>query len=396
MNFPSPRILTVTHYFAAHGGGVEVIAHQLLKHLAAQHPDWQFDWCASAENAGADLPPTAPNINHHAMANWNGVEERLGVPYPIWSPRSVGRLWRLVGACDAAHLHDFAYMGNALTALFCTLRGKPYVVTQHIGWVPYQSPVLRGILNVAIKTLGRRVLQGAAGVVFYSDVVTRFFARRMKLRAQNIANGVDSEMFAPVDEATRARLRRENGLDENSPVVLFVGRFVEKKGVPLVLELAARTPDAQFVLVGNGPLDPEKTPDKRTPPNVRVWRDRRGGGVAAAMQLADVLVLPSQGEGFPLVVQEALACGTPVLVESSLADALPAVAPWITTEKLGRSDAAARWGARLAQMLAQQQALDASARRAERAQWARDNWSWENCARRYGDLLAIVVEKTRA
>ena len=388
----SRRILTVTHYFAAHGGGVEVIAHQLIQHLAAQHPDWRFDWCASAENASDDLPPNAPNISHHAMANWNGTERKMGVPYPIWSPRAIGQLWRLVGACDAAHLHDFAYMGNALAALFCRLRGKPYVVTQHIGWVPYQSPILRGILNLAIKTLGRRVLAGAARVVFYSDVVTRFFARRMKLRAQKINNGVDSEMFAPVDDVARARARRENELDENARVVLFVGRFVEKKGVPLVMKLAAQMPDAQFVLVGGGPLDPEKTA-REIPANVRVWRGRRGVEVAQAMQLADVLVLPSRGEGFPLVIQESLACGTPVLVESSLSIALPDVADKINTRSLDAPDVAARWGAALRDIL---DAPATQAQRQTRADWARQTWSWETSARRYGALLEAIICEARA
>lgn len=383
------RVLTVTHYFAAHGGGVEVVAHQLLRQLAAQHPDWHFDWCASA---GDNFPIDAPNLTHHAMSCWNGVEAKLGVPYPLWSPRAIAHLWRLVGACDAAHLHDFAYLSNALTALFCRLRGKPYLVTQHIGWVPYQSAILRAILRVAIKTLGRRVLGGAARVVFVSDVVARFFARRMKLRAQTIANGVDAQTFAPLGAAARAQLRRENGLDENAPIALFVGRFVEKKGVPLILKLAAQMPDVQFVFVGGGPLDPEN----RAPANARVWRNRRGVEVARAMQLADALILPSVGEGFPLVVQEALTCGTPVLVERSLASALPAVPRWLNVETLGRSDDAARWGAALRAITANRSASQSEAERAERAQWARQTWSWESCARQYGALLETLMAEAQA
>ena len=380
------KILIVTHYFGAHGGGVEVVAAQLAAQLAAQHPDWRFDWCASAD---ADSPADAPNLTHHAMANWNGIEANLGVPYPIWSPRSVAQLWKLVGACDAAHLHDFAYMGNALAALFCRMRGKPYLVTQHIGWVPYQSAVLRAILNVAIKTLGRRVLAGAARVVFVSDVVARFFARRMKLPAQTIANGVDAQTFSPVDDAAKIQLRRENELDENARIVLFVGRFVEKKGVPLVLELAAQMPDVQFVFVGGGPLDPGND----TLPNVRVWRNRRGVEVARAMQLADVLVLPSRGEGFPLVVQEALACGIPVLVESSLASALPDVAQQINAQSLDAPDVAARWGATLREILG---ACETHSQRQKRANWARQTWSWEMCARQYGALLEATIAEARA
>ena len=387
------KILIVTHYFAAHGGGVEVVAAQLAHNLAAQHPDWQLDWCASAENAAAENSREIPNLTRHKMANWNGIEAKLGVPYPLWSPRAVGKLWQLVGACDAAHLHDFAYMGNALAALFCRMRGKPYLVTQHIGWVPYQSVILRAILNTAIKTLGHRVLSGAARVIFVSDVVNRFFARRMKLPAQTIANGVGAQTFTFADDATRAQLRRENGLDERARIVLFVGRFVEKKGVPLVLELAAQMPDAQFIFVGGGPLDPQKIGGEHAPSNVRVWRGLRGAAVARAMQLADVLVLPSRGEGFPLVVQEALACGIPVLVESSLATALTDVADKINTQSLDAPGVAARWGAALREIL---DAPATQSQRQTRADWARQTWSWETCARQYGALLEAVISEARA
>lgn len=380
------RVLVVTNYFSTHLGGIQLVAHQLVRHLSAQHPDWRFDWCASAGDA---LPDVAPAVRCHAMGCWNGIETRSGFPYPLWSPGAVLRLWHLVGRCDVAHLHDFAYMGNVIAALFCVLRGKPYVVTQHTGWVPYDSLAMRAILRTAIKTVGRAVLRNARRVIFVSDTVNDFFSGRMKLRAQTLANGVDTQMFVPVNAATRARLRRENGLDEVAPVAIFVGRFVERKGFPLILEMAARTPDVQWILMGSGPLDP----GENVPFNVRVWRGRRGAQVAEVMQLADALVLPSQNEGFPLVVQEALACGTPVLFETNLAQSLPGVSAWLTTQALGTPDDAALWSARLRHALG---ARETQSQRQTRADWARQTWSWDVCARQYGELLEAVMREAHS
>src|SRR4029453_13710967 len=112
-------------------------------------------------------------------------------------------------------------------------------------------------------------------------------------------------------------LRAKLELAESQIVFIFVGRFVEKKGIQIVRHLAVRFPDITWLLVGWGPEDPARWHLK----NVRVVGKRTSPDIAELYQAADLLVLPSVGEGFPLVVQESMSCGTPVAISTETAAA---------------------------------------------------------------------------
>jgi glycosyltransferase involved in cell wall biosynthesis len=184
-----------------------------------------------------------------------------------------------------------------------------------------------------------------------------------------IPNGVDAQVFrhATLPNAT------------SSPTLLFAGRFVEKKGLGLLRELAARVPEARWVFAGWGPLDPQAW----GLPNVSVVRGRNSGELAPLYQAASLLVLPSIGEGFPLVVQEAMACGTPAMVSEETAAGAPQARPLLITEPLS----AERWAARIRALLASPAEL--TALRPRVAAFAREHWSWELCARRYAELFGL-------
>jgi glycosyltransferase involved in cell wall biosynthesis len=96
-------------------------------------------------------------------------------------------------------------------------------------------------------------------------------------------------------------------------VVLFVGRLVEKKGLPIVVSVSRRRPGLRFVVVGDGPLAGLL---REAPPNLTWWRTVPADEMPRYYAAADAVLLPSHGEGLPLVVQEALACACPTVVSS--------------------------------------------------------------------------------
>ncbi len=375
------RVLLVTHYYAEHGGGVEIVAGQLAARLACRGVE--ITWAAG----GPAPSESGDGIAYLPMRAWNGTEWSLGFPYPVWSPASTARLCRAARSCDIVHLHDSLYLGNVVAFLRARVAGKPTLVTQHVGMVPYRQSLLRGLLATANRTLGRFVLGGASQAIFVSHKVREYFRRFVHFQADPlwIPNGLATETFFPATPDERRRLRKELGWPGDRPVFLFVGRFMEKKGLSLVRALAARFPDCQWVTIGWGPDDPSRWPLA----NVRSLGRMDHARIAPCYRAADLLVLPSVGEGFPLVVQESMACGTPALISEDTALGSPGIERMCVVSPLDEESLAG----------AVRGYLD---RRGEWEKWrdqvachAREHWDWDRCAEQYGEICCSLLEAER-
>ncbi|HJT31756.1 MAG TPA: glycosyltransferase family 4 protein [Pirellulales bacterium] len=366
------HVLLVTHYYADHYGGVEIVAAELASRLT--NHDCRITWAAS--DPAPELLPDG--VRALPMRAWNVTERLFGFPYPLWSLGSLSKLRRAVEAADVVHLHDSLYLGNVVAYLAAQRLGKPVVVTQHVGEIPYRSPLLRCLLWAANHTLARHVLGHCTQTIFIAEQVRRFFSEFVSFRQSPlfVPNGVDLDRFQPADDRERRRLRRALGLSER-PALLFVGRFVEKKGLVVLRELAARFAQCDWLFIGWGPCDPAEWGQPNVRAIGRVGHDR----LTEFYQAADLLVLPSTGEGFPLVVQEAMACGTPPLISRETAAGCPSIERVIWTAEPTFEGFAER----LSGVLAAPDEL--TSRRVDVADFAQAHWDWDRCAARYAELF---------
>lgn len=125
-----------------------------------------------------------------------------------------------------------------------------------------------------------------------------------------LRNGVDLDTFKPID---RTIARRKLGLRE--PVLLSVGHLIPRKGHDLVIRALLEILKASLLIVGEGPMEASL---KRLTDSLGLAQRVRFLGPVAHERMhevysaADVLVLASDREGWPNVLLEAMASGTPV------------------------------------------------------------------------------------
>ncbi len=315
------RILTVSAFFESHGGGVEIVAGALARAMARRGHD------SYITGASFDTSPKDASITSVSLPSRDPIERHVGLPMPIPTKEGRDRLAVEVAAADAVIIHDALYISSILAARAARRLHKPWILVQHIGAIPYPSPVLRATLAAANVAVTRRMLGGASQAVFISGVVQRHFEGVRYLRSPKLMfNGVDKSLFHCPQTGDRAFAEAEIGLRASSRLrLLFVGRFVEKKGLAALRELAIYRPDCEFVLVGGGPVDPSTWGLQ----NVTLLGRRSRQELARLYRACDGLVLPSVGEGYPLVVQEALASGLPVYCGLDSASADPDAAPFL-------------------------------------------------------------------
>jgi glycosyltransferase involved in cell wall biosynthesis len=379
----------VSHYFETHRGGIEIVASSLAQELANRGID--VTWMA------ADASPvsaTTENVTRIALRASNLLERTIGIPYPLAYPSAWRRIFRETKRADAVLIHDGLYLTSVIASLSASWAGKPYIVVQHIGMVPYNNILLRSLMSVANKVITRTVLKYADQIVFISEVTQRYFADLECPRPPRlIFNGLDTNVFNPPGNDIEAiEARQQFDLPPSGPIALFVGRFVEKKGLATLRSLAREHPGIIFALAGWGAIDPCKW----NLANVRVFTSLSGQTLASLYRASSILVLPSAGEGFPLVIQEALACGLPVLCGLETASADSSACSFVTGAPVDPSDPE-----RTAQLFSQQMARllakpNTTAERTKRFEFARAHYSWASSVEQYANILReLIANKLR-
>ncbi|WP_194924097.1 glycosyltransferase family 4 protein [Catenulispora pinisilvae] len=298
------KVLMVSHYYPPHLGGIENVVHAEARHLTAAGV--QVTVLTSGERSSVTVEDGVRVVRVRA---WNGLERKAGVPFPIPGPKLLRRAVRWARWADVVHIHDAFYLTSWAALTAAKLTRTPIVATQHVALVHHDSAAVGLVQKAVYATAGRLLMRGSRSVfTMNSDVAA--FARGLGARPERVRhlpNGVDTTLFRPIRDAAEQAAERERlGLPRAGVLVLFVGRFVPKKGFDLLL--AAADPGYRLVFAG-GPAEELAGAAE----SVLYLGSLAPAEVAAAYRACDVFALPSTSEGFPLTVQEAMSSGLAVL-----------------------------------------------------------------------------------
>ena len=183
---------------------------------------------------------------------------------------------------------------------------------------PESAPV-----RCALRLRNRLLRRAAAFVAISEEIRREMLAQGISAeRICRIPNGVDTNAFRPATAAERTLLRARLNLPAG-PVIVYTGRLVSYKGLPMLLEtwrqLAGERSEGTLVLVGEGSGDMhdcesalrEFVRQHGLEPRVRFTGAT--ANVDDWLRAADLFVFPTENEAFGLSLVEAMACGLPAV-----------------------------------------------------------------------------------
>lgn len=314
------RILMAAHYWPPHVGGVEFEAREQAKRLTARGHDVTV--MSSRISDGRALSHDDGFPVHRVRAT-NVLEERLRLPYPLYSPSVFAVASRLAADADVVVAHTHTFMSTVAAAFAARRHGRPFVLIQNNPYIEYRFP-LNLVQRAADLTLGRYTLGSARRLVAISDFTASYVHRLVPSRPVTVVYpGTDVERFSPVDAPARACIRERLGIPVDAFVVLTVRRLFYRNGLDTLLDALTQLRGERNLYVVIGGSGPERGEIETVIRREGLTNVKLTGFVPDDLlpdyyRAADVFVLPTRtAEGFGLVLTEAAASGVPSITTDS-------------------------------------------------------------------------------
>ncbi len=311
---------------------------------------------------------------------------------------SMRRAVRRSGPFDIVDVHFAAFAAGALIMP----RPNRLVVHFHGPWADESAAEGAPKRVVSARRRVERFVYGQADAVVteseaFAEIATADYSIPRK-RIHVIRPGVDTTRFGDGGPEGRVSARLRLGVDPERFLVVCVRRLVARMGIELLIDawtqVLAASPDAELVIVGDGPLGPALRERAMVmigdrPRTIRFTGRVDDHTLVDWYRAANLTVVPSVAlEGYGLVVMESLACGRPVVVSDvgGLPEAVVALGPRFVVP----AGDTAEWGARLAAAATGTLPLPSAAQCR-----AATKTDWSQVATRHLDLYRSLLGRAR-
>jgi glycosyltransferase involved in cell wall biosynthesis len=304
------KILQVSNYLVpVHGGSAEV-PFQLSKALVKNGQDVTI----YTSNLGMDESVLLPGVTINAFkTSFNTAGFNI-------TPDMIGKARDNFKNFDVIHLHNYRTFQNIVAYHYAKKYRIPYVLQAHGSLTTFFQ---KAILKRAFDVLwGHCILGDAARVIALNEMEA---AQCRSLGVHNdkieiVPNGIDLVEFEHLPP--RGVFRKRYAIDDNLQIVLFLGRLNRIKGLDLLVRAFAgslkESGNVKLVIVGPDdgfrPTLEALVRELSIEKEVLFTGPLYGAERLSAYVDAEVYVLSSFYDTFPLTVLEALACSIPVIV----------------------------------------------------------------------------------
>ncbi|MCC5637846.1 hormogonium polysaccharide biosynthesis glycosyltransferase HpsP [Nostoc sp. CHAB 5844] len=287
------------------------------------------------------------------------------------------------GEFDLAHIHALFSPISSAAAIVCRQQKLPYILRPLGTLDPADLQKKKQLKKLYVELVERHNLAGAAAIHFTSDQEAKISAR-FGVNTQDLVIPLGVK---PIQKNYQSVIRRQLGIAEDIPLILFMSRIDPKKGLNLLIPALEKMLDNgykfHFVLAGTNPQDPDYEQKIQTQIENSLLRSHTtitgfvsGELKADLLQAADLFVLPSYYENFGIAVAEAMVAGIPVVISDQVH-----ICPQVSNSEsgwVGSTDVSA-----LFELL--QQALQNPQERQRRGlnaqKYALEHFSWDAIAR---------------
>ena len=294
------HLLTLNGRNGEYGGPVRVARELCLELEKRQYATHIF----SGARAGSEPIQMAGLDESYVLVK--PINKKLPVS-SLWSWHLIKPLSKLIKSSDLVHIHFARDLIPSLAALLAIIYRKPFVTQTH-GMIISDGRLSTRVLDFFLT---RPLINRSKSNFVLTEIELNAISRlKIKSPAKILPNGINASSSNKSNSNQQKR-------------VIFCSRLEKRKGVGKFIELANSFKDSGMDFEIYGPDGGELEIVQSEISTRKLDGILKYKGALQAQQVqqvlleADLLVLPSKDEPFPMVILEALAVGTPVLIMPS-------------------------------------------------------------------------------